>query len=361
MCLVNFLRIILLLIIFSFSSPTACGSEEPHLVTRAAIDIGSGGTKFTVGEIDPQTNRIVRIRDEVVMSIKLRQDLAMNSSEELSDHIQKELIDTIKQLQNRINSFAPAQVSAVGTSVFRTAKNGPELLKKIEEETGITVRLLSQDEEGEIGFASAMAIGHEHKEEIIVWDSGSGSFQLTAYVDGKLEMYGAEFGMTPALERLFAIRKQPIVLGTRIPPVSLDEAMLLSDVIRSELPCPSEWISSSKQVVAIGRNSIFSKTATALGNLTFIKEEVLKGIAEACNKNDEALSSLIVAMTFLYTVMDHCGIQELTYYRTNGSTEGLLITPRFWKMSADNTQLVKTAAKAPASSFFSSRFNTILR
>jgi len=306
-------------------SPQTC-------ITRAALDIGSGGTKLSVGDIDPVTNRILRIRDEIVIGVKLRRDLALNPDGLLSDQIQGELIRTIKQLKDRVSKFEPVQLSAVATSVFRTAKNGLEVLKKMEDATGVRVRLLSQNEEGEIGFASAIAASQEAKESIIVWDSGSGSFQLTTYMNDNIEMYGAEFGMTPAYERLFAIRGQPVALGIPIPPVSLDEALLLSEVIRAELPYAPEWTSSGhKHVVAIGGSSIFSRAATAIGKLEYHKEEVFQAMVDACSKNNEELSPLIVSLALLYTVMDHCSIETLTYCKTNGSTEGLLTTPKIWE------------------------------
>lgn len=325
--------------LFLFITFISCELEAQPFVTRAAIDIGSGGTKLTVGDIDPLTNRILRIRDDILIGVKLRQDLAVSPDGLLSDHIQEELVHTIKQLQERMNKFAPLELNAVATSVFRTAKNGFAVLDKVESETGIKVKLLSQTEEGEIGFASAIAASNETKENLIVWDSGSGSFQLTTFRDGNIEMYGEEFGSTPALEKLYELRGQPIAIGLRIPAISLQEALSLCEAIRAELPCPPEWVSSgNKRVVAIG-STIFYRTATALGKLTYSKEEVLQGMIEACSRHDDELSPLIISMAFLYAVMDHCQISELTYCKTNGSTEGLLTIPKLWKCENFETMI----------------------
>lgn len=116
-------------------------ANNQNIVTRAAFDIGSGETKITVGDIDLRTNRMNKIWHKEVLHVKLRNDLANSPDGLLSHHIQSELIDAIKDLKDKVSAYNPIQWAAIGTSVFRTAKNGSELLKKIEEDTSTLSRL----------------------------------------------------------------------------------------------------------------------------------------------------------------------------------------------------------------------------
>jgi len=336
-------------------------NNSPKVVTRAAFDIGSGETKVTVADVDLVAQRVLKIRHQAFIPLNLRAAVETNPDGLLSETSIQDLNVAVRKLQEQAKQHGAQESSGIASSIFRTAKNGSQVLERVQKDTGLTAVVLPQSEEGEIGFASAVAVSNQPKDKLIVWDSGGGSFQITTYNKGKMEVYGEEFASTSALKALYGIRN--ILFGSApVHPVSTQEALQLIDTIRQQFTLPPEWTSSrEKRVVAIGGggSSIFAEAATTLGKLTFTKEEVLQLMMEACDKTKEELSYFpnpqhaIVSLSLLYTVMDHCGIQELTYYRTNGSTEGLLITPRFWKTGVNHAQLIKTAAKTPTLSLCS--------
>merc|ERR1719273_2375254 len=72
-----------------------------------------------------------------------------------------------------------------GTAVFRNANNGSKILRRIQEEFGINVRCISQQEEGEIGFLTAVGSFKDDngrsvdRNKIICWDTGGASYQIT--------------------------------------------------------------------------------------------------------------------------------------------------------------------------------------
>ena len=67
------------------------------------------------------------------------------------------------------------------TAVFRSAENGEEVLERVRSEIEIDVQMVSQELEGRLGFLTAKAVGPADvkAEELIAWDSGGGSFQIT--------------------------------------------------------------------------------------------------------------------------------------------------------------------------------------
>ena len=60
------------------------------------------------------------------------------------------------------------QFAGVATEVFRKAKNGSDYLNKVRAE-GISMTLVTQELEGELGFNSVYALSGISKEKLIVW------------------------------------------------------------------------------------------------------------------------------------------------------------------------------------------------
>lgn len=321
-----------------FESQNA-GWQQVLTERRAAIDVGSGTTKITVADIDLANNAIVKIYHQYFMEVGLRKDLAAAVNEHLSQMIEQELIQTLQSMQETVGTACPVKWVGVGTSVFRRAKNTNELLDRVRKATQIDIRVIQQKEEAEIGFTSAVAVSGMKQEEVIAWDSGDGSFQISSLIDGKLEMYGAEFAYVGALEALFTHRKQAFSPQLSPNPVNRDEALALVDIICSKLPPLSHWLADhKKQIVTFGDNmSLFSCGRIATGSSCFTQEQVWKGIEQVCSKSDEELGQFpnrrkaVVGLILLYAMMKHCGMQQVHYFPANGNCEGMLITSHLWK------------------------------
>jgi exopolyphosphatase/guanosine-5'-triphosphate,3'-diphosphate pyrophosphatase len=333
---VNFTKILLAFCFFCILEISFLQSE---IVRRAAVDIGSGTTKLTIADINTDSNQIVHIWYQSIEPIELRRDLAASSDGYLSKNIEEQLISTFKEMKAKTRQFAPQQWFGIGSSVFRTAKNGQQVLNRLKTDEDVTIRLVSHAEEGEIGFNSAVAASKRNPEQVISWDSGTGSFQISTLIEGKIEVYGAEFGGVPALEALFVNRKQPFNQNLSPNPITIVEASELVKTIKEKLPAIPHWLKTkgNKEIVGIGGiRSIFSLAEIAIGKPSYTKDQVWEAIKKLCGSTDEQLAQFpepkdtVVELILLYSVMTHCGIDTLSYFPTNGSCEGLLIMSRFW-------------------------------
>lgn len=309
------------------------------IVKRAALDIGSGETKILIADVDTDTNKIEKIHFQSYAVIKLRNDLAASIDNTLSPEIQTQLISTLNHYKTL--DFSPDQWFGVGTSVFRTASNGQEVLDRVKAETGVTIYLASQVEEGEIGFQSAVAASGLDANQVIAWDSGGGSFQITTLDEDQLAMYGEEFAMVLATREVVSTIRGNIFDPKQSPnPMTKEEADQLASIIQHEkLPLVPEWLAQTdKKVVGFGgASSIFSSGYIATGKEVYTAVDVLEAIYKLTGKTDSELGMFpqpqegIVGLTLLYSVMQHCGIGEVSYHKTNGACEGLLIIPRYWE------------------------------
>lgn len=309
-------------------------------VIRAAFDVGSGETKLTVAAVNPTTNKIITIFYQTFKKIELRKDLATSADNTLSQKAENDVIQAIKTMQAEVIHLEPKEWNGVATSVFRTAKNAQQFLDNVKAATGVEIRIVPQTEEGEIGFTTAVAASNEAADNIIAWDSGAGSFQMTTLINGSLEMYGAEFAFIPSLEALFAYRNQPFSASVSPHPIYNHEVIDLIKIIKQKLPPLPDWIvNNNKKIISFGGRSIFELGKLAIGHAPFTKQEVLEIIFSLTGKTDADYSNfkyynpkhIIVALTLLYAMMDHCGYEEIDYCNTNGNCEGLLIMPRFWQ------------------------------
>jgi len=151
-------------------------------------------------------------------------------------------------------------------------------------------------------------------------------------------VYGAEFGEVPALQTLFKILNKPFLKNFSPNPLYAQDAFELIKAIQSQLPSIPDWMKKNdKQVIGFGgKNCVFNFGVIATGKTTYSKEEVFTAILNECGKTDEQLTQYpvreaIVGLILVYSIMDHCGFETVTYAKTNGSCEGMLVSPHFWE------------------------------
>lgn len=317
----------------------------PKTITRAAVDVGSGSIKLTVAKVDPQNNKIHRILYSEEHPVPFKRDIQVGGNSILSEKIQKVAFETLSNLQKELAILQPTEWRGIATAASRQAKNAQDMFKKINEDLGIDISIISQNEEGRLGFATAAAVSRIPQEKLIAVDSGSGSFQITTLLDDHLEVIEGELGYIPSLEMLMDIREQKLDLQTPPSPVTLKEAQLLVERMKGKMPpLPDAFLQKSKDpantIVGIGNeNFIFAMGATGVGKNTFTKEELWQGISNYAGKPAEELTQFakpdtaVLGMVLLYSIMDSMGLDQITSRYANGSCEGLLVDTEYWPPS----------------------------
>src|SRR5581483_8347646 len=244
-----------------------------------------------------------------------------------------------------LSTLRPVEWKGIATAASRQATNAPDMFKKIHEELGIDIAIISQSEEGRLGFTTAAAVSNASPEKLIAVDAGSGSFQVTTLIDGKLEVIEGELGYIPSLEILMDIRGQKIDLQTPPATVTLQEAELLVEKMRSKMPeVPVSFVQRIKDpcnaIVGIGNeNFIFAMGAAGVGKSTFTKEELWDAVVRLAGKPASELpqfakpDTAVLGMVLLYSIMDCMGLDQLTSHYSNGSCEGLLVDHGYWSLS----------------------------
>lgn len=314
----------------------------PRTITRAAVDVGSGSIKVTVAKIDPQSNKIEQILYSEEHVVPFKRDMQVGGTSALSEKIRLVAFEKLQNLKQELKVHAPTQWKGIATAASRQATNATEMYEKINRDLDIDIRIISQNEEGRLGFATAAAVSGIPKEKLIAVDSGSGSFQITTHIDDQLEVIEGQLGYIPSLEMLMEIRGEKLDLNTPPAPVTLKEAELLVEKMRAKMPPLSlalleKFQSSPDCIVGIGNeNFIFAMGATGVGKDTFTKEELWEAIVHYAGRPPEELpqfakpNTAVIGMVLLYSIMDSMNLDQMTACHANGSCEGLLVDKVYW-------------------------------
>lgn len=148
--------------------------------TMGAIDFGSGTTKFIAADVDRCEKQILQIIHEDRLQISLNEYLEKSNNGEVRlDDLRKYIPQLRKSLQT-LQEKGVQRPFAVATSVFRVAKNGLEMARLLKNELKVDVQIISQDQEAELGYYSALAKLKTEQTRMIVWDIGGGSMQMFA-------------------------------------------------------------------------------------------------------------------------------------------------------------------------------------
>lgn len=313
---------------------------------RAAFDLGSGKIKVQVALVDTSLQKIVKIFFTGIEPVPLREDLLSQKNGKLSDNIQKEAIRVIKTLKAKAGLFNPQKYVAVGTESLRLANNGNEFAKRIEKEAMIRTKIISQEEEAILGFFSATSLNDIDPAEVVMWDSGAGSFQFacTNEEDSKYTIYKGKLGKIPMKNVITELQgKSP----SKSPnPISEEIFLQAIEVIHKDLEDFPETIKEK-----IGRGALILKIGghpLAGYPLDFSKQHVFKAIEKNLGKKDEEVKknesspkkkeSLKVAPPFVvsnyiltFAIMEHLGIEKVLYPKTHGLASGLLRYQSYWE------------------------------
>lgn len=156
----------------------------------AAIDIGTNSIRCIVVEVDADTVRVVG--DEKA-TVRLGEGLY--TSGRISKAAWSRAEEALLRMVKIAEGLGVAVIEAVATSAVREAGNGKKFLKEMEQKTGLTIRLISGEEEGRLASLSARYNFPLENSRYAVIDIGGGSVEVITGVGGHLsEITSLELG-----------------------------------------------------------------------------------------------------------------------------------------------------------------------
>lgn len=156
--------------------PTGLGDTLDHKSARyAVIDVGTNSIKFNLGErAEDGSWRTLIDRAEVT---RLGEDLDRDNV--IVPAAIERTLSAIDGMVDDARTVGAVAIVAVGTAGLRIANNSDEVVAAIKERTGISVEVISSEEESRLAYVAVQASLGLGSETLVVFDTGGGSSQFT--------------------------------------------------------------------------------------------------------------------------------------------------------------------------------------
>ena len=311
--------------------------------TRAAFDIGSGTTKMKVAKVDICKQIILDILLEKNIPVAYKQSLQNSKEKRFDPTIMASGLKAIQELKAFAEKFNPDSYHAVATSAYRTSINARELAKNILNATGIRIKTISQEIEAKIGFAAAATIADKELKDVVVWDIGGGSMQITTYnAHGEFVIYQGKHAAVTFKDSIITEIQKKSIQQTKTPnPLSLKHShqavQLAKSMAEEEVSVMlKEKIQNGAQVLGIGGVHFHSlKKQIKSKSTTYTKEQVEDALNKRAGMTDKEVggkyaSTEISNLALVTGFMKGLKIQRVKTGRIN-LADGLLVAPDFAK------------------------------
>lgn len=170
----------------------------------AVIDLGTN--TFTLLIAAPST----RAPFQAIFHDRVYVRLADDGIQTIGAEPYARAMDAMQRFRAQLDDFGVSQIYALGTAALRTATNGADLVRQIEEKTNITVSVIDGNQEANFIYEGVSNAYPFDGENDVIMDIGGGSVEfIIANKTGKIWAQSFPVGVA-VLKRLFH-REEPIV------------------------------------------------------------------------------------------------------------------------------------------------------
>ena len=140
----------------------------------AAIDIGSNSVRLLVAEA--LRGGTYRILDEEREPTRLGRSVSEKG--QLDDESMERTITALQTFKQIAAGYQATSLRTIATCAVREARNGPEFCRRVREQVGLEVEVISGDREARLAFSSVQNAFDLSGKNVIVADIGGGSTEV---------------------------------------------------------------------------------------------------------------------------------------------------------------------------------------
>lgn len=152
----------------------------------AAIDIGSNAARLLISDATTNDQGKTQFQKLNLVRVPLRLGFDVFEDNTISKEKEEMIIKTIRSYKLLIDVYGVEYMKACATSAMRDASNGPEIIKKVKEDTGIDIEIITGDAEASLIYENHVAENMDKEHSYLYIDVGGGSTELTFFADGNL-------------------------------------------------------------------------------------------------------------------------------------------------------------------------------
>lgn len=152
----------------------------------AAIDIGSNAARLLINDVIQTSRGVPEFVKLSLVRVPLRLGFDVFDNGRISDERANKFVNTIKAYKHLLDVYEVEHLITAATSAMRDASNAQDILRRVKEETGIDIHVISGEEEATYIYENHFADNLNIHESYLYIDVGGGSTELTFFSDGKL-------------------------------------------------------------------------------------------------------------------------------------------------------------------------------
>jgi len=152
----------------------------------AAIDIGSNAARLLISDAFINDQGKTQFQKLNLVRVPLRLGFDVFEDNLISEEKESMIIKTIRSYKLLTDVYGVEHMKACATSAMRDATNGPEIMRKVKDETGIDIEIITGDAEASLIYENHVAENMDKEHSYLYIDVGGGSTELTFFADGRL-------------------------------------------------------------------------------------------------------------------------------------------------------------------------------
>ena len=152
----------------------------------AAIDIGSNAARLLISEVLELPNGKPQFQKLNLVRVPLRLGFDVFDDNKISKEKEVMIMKMMHAYKLLIDVYGVTQYRACATAAMRSAENGPEILDRVKNETGIEIEIITGDAEASLIYENHVAENMNSNNSYLYVDVGGGSTELTFFENGKL-------------------------------------------------------------------------------------------------------------------------------------------------------------------------------
>jgi exopolyphosphatase/guanosine-5'-triphosphate,3'-diphosphate pyrophosphatase len=149
------------------------GDRKTRQATYAALDLGTNNCRLLVARPAGDAFRVV---DAFSRIIRLGEGVSASGC--ISEAGVARAVEALAVCRDKMENRGVTRTRLIATEVFRAARNGTEVRRRIAEEVGIELEIIGRQTEAELAAIGCAPLIDRDAEAVILFDIGGGSSEL---------------------------------------------------------------------------------------------------------------------------------------------------------------------------------------
>jgi exopolyphosphatase / guanosine-5'-triphosphate,3'-diphosphate pyrophosphatase len=140
----------------------------------AALDLGTNNCRLLIATPAAGGFRVLEAYSRIV-----RLGEGLSQTGQLSAEAMERAMSALRVCAEKVRRRRAVRVRAIATQACRGAGNGPEFVRRVAEETGLQLQIITPQEEARLSVAGCQALLDRNADAALVMDVGGGSTELS--------------------------------------------------------------------------------------------------------------------------------------------------------------------------------------